>query len=726
MTRARLDPNRMSRDRRTTVIHRKRFAPAARTRGLALGTALATLATVLALAGCVRDEQPLTGDNTGTQTPQPPGSSPPTTPPPSGTPPPDNTPPPVDPGMPTATPPTTDVAAFEQTLYPLVRDAQNFCVGCHGATQIPTFAVADVTTAYNVITTQQKVNLVNPELSRVYLRPAVDRHNCGGNATCDRIAADFLAAIQRWAQIRPATAPPMQQALMSAVTTFSQGMGSGNGRADANAVAVFTFDEGAGTTTADKTGAITLNITGMEWVQGGLKNVSGKAQANATDSRKLFDAINPAGQFSVEAWIIPDNLTQSGPARIVSYSSSTSVRNFMLGQDTADYRGRARTSVSNANGDPQLDGANPDVATALQHVVLTFDPTVGRKLYVNGQLSAQETAPATLAWTNDQTFVIGNEVTDDRLWKGTFELVAIHKKALSAAEVQQNFAAGAGGFVTLSFDVSTIVGAQARVDLLAAPIDAKSYVFAKPTFVGPSGTRVKNIRIAVNDTVPVAAQTFRRLDTTVPATGTELSPLGAVIPAALGPDADKFHLEFEALGTKFGLAETVPPSSPPTPAADVPEPALGVRSFSKLNDTMSLLTGVSVSDTAVQTLYADVRDSLPATDDVLAFGATQQVAIQRFATTYCGEVVTNATACSGFFGACTIGATTKDQIADTVYDKLLGTNLANQPDKTAVHAELVKMMNDLGCTNGCTGATAQTALQATCAATLSSAAVTLN
>jgi hypothetical protein len=706
------------------VIHENRFGPAARARGLAMVSALAALATVLALAGCVRSEQPLTGDNT--QTPQPPGSSPPTTPPPSGTPPPDNTPPPVDPGTPTSTPPTTDVAAFQQTLYPLLRDPNNLCVGCHGAAQIPTFAVADVTTAYNVITTQQKVNLVNPELSRVYLRPSVDRHNCGGNAACDRIAADFLVAIQHWVQIRPATAPPMQQALMSAVTTFSQGMGSNSGRADANAVAVFTFGEGSGTTTTDKAGAITLQITGMDWVQGGLKNVSGKAQASAADSAKLFAAISPTGQFSVEAWIIPDNLAQSGPARIVSYSTNTNTRNFMLGQNATDYRGRARTSISNANGDPQLDGANPDVATALQHVVLTFDPAVGRTLYVNGQVTASENAPATLAWTNDQLFVLGNEVTNDRLWMGTFELVAIHKKALSAAEVQQNFAAGAGGFVTLSFDVSTIVGAQARVDLLAAPIDAKSYVFAKPTFVGPSGTKVKNIRIAVNDTVPVAAQTFRRVDTTVSASGTELSPLGAVIPAAQGPDADKFHLEFEALGTKFGLAETVPPSSPPAPAPDVPEPALGVRSFSKLNDTMSLLTGVSLSDTTVQTLYADVRDSLPATDNLVAFGASQQVAIQRLATTYCGEVVADAAMCSGLFGACTIGATAQGQIADAVYDKLLGTNLANQPDKTGVHTELVKMMNDLGCTNGCTGTTAQTALQATCAATLSSAAVTLN
>jgi hypothetical protein len=685
---------------------------------------LLALTAATALMGCVQGDDPVPGDIVG-DTPQPPGSTPPPSTPPTTTPP-DTTPPPVDPSTPTTQPAATDVAAFEQTLFPLLRSSANFCVGCHGVSQIPTFAVADVMTAYSVITTQQKVNLTNPNLSRIYLRPAVDRHNCGGDATCDRVAADFLAAIEDWVAVRPTTPPPtMTQAIKSAETSFAAGM-SGNGRADANVVALFEFDEGAGTTTADANRTITLDITGMEWVQGGLKNVSGKAQANATDSRKLFDAVNPAGQFSVEAWIIPDNLTQDGPTRIVSYSTSTSVRNFMVGQAAGDYRARVRSSVANANGDPALDGATPDVAAALQHVVLTFDPAVGRKLYVNGAVSAQETAPATLAWTNDQLFVIGNEVTNDRLWKGTFELVAIHKKALSSAEVQQNFAAGPGGFVTLSFDVSSVVGSPSRVDLLAAQVDDASYVFAKPTFVGPAGTRVKNIRVAVNDIVPVAAQTFRRIDTTVLATGTELSRLGAVVPAAMGPAMDKFHLEFEMLGTRTGLAETVPPSSPPAPAADVPEPSFGVRSFSKINETMASLTGIPIGTAAVQTLYTDVRDSLPGTDSLGAFGAAQQTAIQRLATTYCGAITANATTCGNFFGACTIVTAAKPTIADAVYDKLFGTNLANQPDKAGVRTELVAMMNDLGCTNGCTGATAQTALQATCAATLSSAAVTIN
>jgi hypothetical protein len=635
----------------------------------------------------------------------------------------------VDPNPPTPPPPATDVQAFQQTLHPVLRDPSKFCVGCHGATQIPTFAVADAVAAYNIIISQQKVNLDDPQLSRVYLRPAVDRHNCGANASCDAIAAEVLAAIQAWIQVRP---PPMptSQTLMSSKTSFAAGMAGGSTRADGNVIAKFDFDEGQGTVTADTSGVGTpmmLQITGMEWVEGGLRNVSGKAQASLADSRKLFDMITASGQYSIEAWLIPENTAQEGPARIVSYSINTGTRNFMMGQQNIYYRFRNRTAASNANGDPFIESPTQDVQVELQHVVMTFDPAVGRKTYVNGQVTAQEASQTTLAWTNDQLFVIGNEVTNDRLWRGVFEMVAIHDSALSSAEVQQNFEAGAGDYVTLSFDISGILGNPARIDMLATQLDDVGYVFAQPTFVSAAtGIRVKNIRIAVNDSVPVAAQTFRRVDTTVLQSGTELSPLGALIPVAQGSAMDQFHLEFEVLGGRFGVAEAIAPSSPPMPPADIPEPAFGIRSFSKVSDTMSAITGIAGDNAAVSTFFTEARDSLPATDDILSFGASQQLAIQRLATAYCGQIVANATACSNFFGSCTIAATGKTQIADRLYDRIIGTNLANQPDRAAVTTEVVDAMNDLGCTNGCTGATATTALQATCAAVLSSAAVTIN
>ena len=452
------------------------------------------------------------------------------------------------------------------------------------------------------------------------------------------------------------------------------------------------------------------------------------AQANETDSRKLFDMITPVNEYSVEAWIIPDNTAQDGPARIVSYSQDTAMRNFTLGQNAIYYQLRNRSAATNDNGTPEIEALDPQVNTNLTHVVATFDGATGRKLYINGQPGIEENLDTdTLNWLDNQLLVLGNEVTNDRLWQGVFKLVAIHDKALNAAEVQQNFDAGTGNIVTLQFDVSAVIGQPGYIEFQVAEVDAYGYLFARPTFVTDAvGTAVRNIRIGVNGGVPVATQPFRRVDTIVSGTSVELSPLGALIPVQLGPDDDMFHLEFELLGNQLGFAEPDVPAAPPAAVPDVPEPELGLRTFAKINDTMSVLTGIDANDAAVSALYDDLRGSLPSTSDLLSFAAAQQIAIQRLATAYCGAVVTDAGNCNAFFGACSIDAAAKDQVADTLYDRFIGDNLVDQPERAGVTTAIVGVIDDLGCAAGCNGATAETTLQASCAAVLSSAALTVN
>ena len=117
----------------------------------------------------------------------------------------------------TPLPSATDQEIFEATLRPLLIDPGNGCIACHGdlIEQDPKFASANATTAYNIVISQQKVNLINPEISRLYLRPHDDRHNCGGAANCDRIAADFLAAIENWATQAAASGPPSGNTLVA-------------------------------------------------------------------------------------------------------------------------------------------------------------------------------------------------------------------------------------------------------------------------------------------------------------------------------------------------------------------------------------------------------------------------------------------------------------------------------------------------------------------------------
>jgi hypothetical protein len=158
-------------------------------------------------------------------------------------------------------------------------------------------------------------------------------------------------------------------------------------------------------------------------------------------------------------------------------------RNFNLGQTMYNYDFFNRSSNSDENGNPQL--STPDAAevlqATLQHVVATFDPVEGRKIYVNGTLVAElDPAPGgTLGdWDDTFAFVLGNEVSSDRAWTGVIRLVAIHNRTLNEAQITQNFEAGVGEKFFLLFSVEHLIGVpQSFVVFEAAVYDTYAYLF---------------------------------------------------------------------------------------------------------------------------------------------------------------------------------------------------------------------------------------------------------
>lgn len=650
----------------------------------------------------------------------------------------DPMPDPVDPGNPGDPNAPNEQALFAATLHPVLTNPGYTCALCHNGSNLQAipFAVADVASSYAIVSGQGLANLATPAQSSLHQRPLTN-HNCGN--LCATIAADVLQAVNAWAAQSTANNGGANNGnvVASAMTNFSQVVEGSVPRADANMITLFSFDEGVGNTAvgASNVGAdLSLNLTGTEWVaEGGLRNIDGKAQASVADSQKLFNLLGNGNQFSVEAWVIPENVTQTGPARIVSYSIDTGRRNFTLGQQVGQYDSRVQTINTGPNGSNPNLRTEDVVSTELTHLVMTYDNlSGGRKIYVDGQLTVDETIQGDmLNWQDDNVFVLGNEVTNNRLWRGVFKMVAIHNVALNGAQVAQNFEAGAGAITSLRFDVASQLGAPGYIEMQAYQIDPDAYVFARPKLVSDvTGIQVKNIRIAVNNNVPVAAQAFRRVDTIVMQSGQEISQLGALIPSDLGMNLDQFHLEFEVLGGQTGSTETIPGPTPPVPPADVPEPDVGVRTFSQVHDTMAALTGISQTDRDIRDRYDVLRDQLPTTADALGFGSAQQIAIQRLATTYCGEVVgnNNNSRCRNFFNDdnCAIAAGEKDAIAGTVYDKIIGNNLANQPERNASVAALVGIMDAENCANGCNNAAGREVLQAVCTAALASGAVTIN
>ena len=549
-----------------------------------------------------------------------------------------------------------------------------------------------------------------------------------------------------WADAAAAANPPPNNLprVASAMASFADGQDGGAARVDANVIALYDFSAGTGDVVVDRSGVGTpmdLLIEGeMEWVDGGgLKNVNGKAKAAAAASAKLFNLISEdQDEFTMEAWIIPEAEDQAvgGISVIAGYqrdNASINNNNFIFGQVNTNFQLRTRSEATGNNGQPALDVNGSDVRTDLMHVVFTIDATSGRKVYVDGQfVGDMDGAPlGQLNWDAAFGLALGNEYEDQsgNLWQGTFKMFAIHNRALSEAQVRQNFDAGLGNFVTLAFDVSAVVGSPASVQMQVAELDDNAYLFANPTFVSDAtGVAVKNIRVAVNNSIPVATQAFRSVDMTAMQNGEVISPLGALIPKDNGPGLDVFHLEFETLGAQVGSGDAYVPPTEPGIADFGILPDVGVRSFSSVNDTMSVLTTIPVTQNTVRNRYEELRDQLPASTDIMAFGAAQQIAIQRLAVTYCDRVRRTNSACQAVFGqSCNdiANAQDKQNRVNALYDRFVG-DVANQPARAETTAAINTLMDGLGCTNGCSGAVKDTALQASCAAVLSSGVMTIN
>ncbi len=100
------------------------------------------------------------------------------------------------------------LAAFKTTLYPLLTSN---CSGCHSTAntsasgaQAPLHADQEVGLAHEYALT--KVNLRNPDASRLGTRMTIDRHNCFGS-NCKDAGAKIIAAIKAWAAAIPNALP---------------------------------------------------------------------------------------------------------------------------------------------------------------------------------------------------------------------------------------------------------------------------------------------------------------------------------------------------------------------------------------------------------------------------------------------------------------------------------------------------------------------------------------
>lgn len=603
-----------------------------------------------------------------------------------------------------------------------------YCAGCHSSqsstSQSPYFAEADVNVAFEAA--KAKMDLDDPAASRFVVRLQSEFHNCW-STNCSSDATTMLNAITAFANTVPLTQLDPALVNSKALRIVDGTVASGGNRHEIDQVALWEFKTGSGTTAFDTSGvqpALDLTLSGQyEWFGGwGITigagsngTANGKAQGSTSASAKLNNEIRKFNEYSVEAWVVPNNVTQE-MARIVSYSAGEDARNFTLQQTLYNYDFRHRMSTlpigTAENGDPQL--STPDAAevlqATLQHVVATFSPVEGRKIFVNGELvtDADPIAPGSLVdWSDTFAFVLGNEASGDDVWEGTLRMVAIHNRALTPEQVTQNFDVGVGEKFFLLFSIEDIISVPTAYILFeVSQFDSYAYVFTQPHFItldpaqSVSGVPIRGLRIGINGTEVDKSQSYANINDSLDTNqflelGQPLSDLGAVIPLEKGPSDDEFFLTFDLLGNQ-SYVRTDEPALVIT-ASDLPQAQrIGVRTFDEINATMSVITGVSPEETNVDVTFQSLRQSMPSIESPEAFLSSHQVAIAQLAIEYCNALIEDrgtipsAVYFPGFqFNISPQSAfTQRDLLIAPLVDRSMGRFILTQPDFVDVRDEL--------------------------------------
>ncbi len=587
--------------------------------------------------------------------------------------------------------PVTDVRSFPDTPAEFQTEIYDpilvpFCSRCHseGATvpQQPFFASTDIDVAYDAA--QSKIDLADvdrvaqnqPTRSRFIIRLREDSHNCW-TASCANDAVTMQNAIIAFAGgIQPTM---VDDALFTsgAVTLGGNGiLASTGGRIENDVIALYTFkapdsdDIGQPISEVfDVSGIgdpVNLRAFGSDvtWVgNNGVRFGSGRLQGGAS---KLHELITLTGEYSIEAWVVPANVVQDDVTRIVAYSGgAVTGNNFVMGQSQYNYDFLARSTQTNDDGEPAYSTPDDDevLQASLQHVVLTYDPVNGRRIFVNGEnvvSTPDDVLGGTLAnWDDSFALALGQNAGGGDQWQGTIRLLAIHNRALSQADIQTNFDVGVGERFFLLFDLTNaglVSMPRAYIAFEVEQFDTFSYLFKNPFFISldgsamPGSIDLQGMRIGVNGRESIQGQAYAKVNTTItnanynPATGLTLSSFGTLIPLENGPDNDQFFLTFDRIETNV-FNRVIEPVAPPPTAAQVPDlgeqSLIGVRHFDEVNRTLSQATGIPITNTAAANTFAQVRQQLPQAAALDGFLPANQTGVTQLAVTYCSQLAQN-------------------------------------------------------------------------------------
>jgi len=168
--------------------------------------------------------------------------------------------------------------------------------------------------------------------------------------------------------------------------------------------------------------------------------VIGKGAYVARDiNDKLLRACQKTNQVTIEGTITISKMDQAGPARIISFSKNSNIRNFTLGQENENIVMRLRTPHTGANG------MNPQVSVCKitpnepMHIVISYYPG-NLYCYLNGKLVYQGSdVDGDFSNWEPCHLIFGDEYSGGRNWAGKIKNVSIYNRFVGREEAEYKY-----------------------------------------------------------------------------------------------------------------------------------------------------------------------------------------------------------------------------------------------------------------------------------------------
>ncbi len=193
-------------------------------------------------------------------------------------------------------------------------------------------------------------------------------------------------------------------------------------------------------TVADSSDRWSLKTRGdARFVGRGQVELAGGAVLVEGANETLLAACKQSGELSIEAVLLASKGRQTGPARIISFSSDPYLRNFTLGQEADELVLRLRTPRTGDNGmNPETKLFGMPAGTPVHVIVSYRDGEL--TAYRDGQrVKSSSAVRGDLSNWTPQHLLFGDEYQDSRFWHGLIERVAIHSRFISDDEARVRF-----------------------------------------------------------------------------------------------------------------------------------------------------------------------------------------------------------------------------------------------------------------------------------------------